>query len=171
MRRYTASGNYTASSFEPGSYYLVASIQEYTGTGWVIRTAITSDSKFTVAKAGNILGLGEWSWSISKGVASGEVKVSNTGSGGTSGSLKLELRLSSAPYGKGGKYWVSAASEWLPQVKAGYWQVFKFSSPFDSAAYPPGQYYVTVVLKEKTTEGLVEREGATSRTPMTINER
>ena len=168
VRQYNAAGNYNASSFAPGAYYLIASVQEYTGSGWVIRDAITSDSKFTIAKPATVLELGQWSWSISKGVASAEVKVSNNGSGERSGGLMLELRLSTAPYGQAGKYWVAAASEWLNPVKGGYWQVFKFNSPFDSLAYNPGEYYVTLVLKENTTDGPVIRAGATSSSNITI---
>lgn len=128
MRQYNAAGDYNASSFATGSYYLIASVQEYTGTGWVIRDAITSNSKFTIAKPATVLELGQWSWSIAKGVASAEAKVSNNGSGERSGGLMLELRLSTAPYGQAGKYWVAAASDWLNPVKGGYFQVFRFNS-------------------------------------------
>lgn len=167
-RQVNVSGNYKAGSFPPGAYYLIASVQEYNGSGWVIRDSMTSDSKFTIAKPATVLELGQWSWAISKGVASAEVKVTNNGSGERSGGLMLELRLSTAPYGEAGKYWVAAASPWLNPVKGGYFQVFKFSSPFDSLAYQPGEYYVTLVLKENTTDGPVIRRGTTSSSNMTI---
>ena len=120
----------------------------------------------------NDLTIGQWTYSLptasGPSTASANARIYNNSSGGTSGSLELQLELSTTPYGDGGLYYTAAEDHPLSQLDGGFNDVRTVSSSFDINSVPNGTYYVLLVLSEYNGSGYTIRDGSTANNTYTI---
>ena len=119
------------------------------------------------------LSLGAFTYSLpttsGPGTATVTASVTNNDSGGYSGSLRLQLELSTQPYNSGGVYYTAADSYPLAAVTGGYQSQLTASSSLDIASIPNGTYYVLVVVSEFTgNNNYTIRDGATANNTYTV---
>ncbi len=94
--------------------------------------------------------------------------VKNLEARGTSGSLRLQFRLATAPYGEQGRYYTVGTGPTEQGLAAGYSRRLAFVTPLDSSQYAPGSYYQTVVVQEFVPGGWADRAGATYTSQYTV---
>lgn len=110
------------------------------------------------------LSIGNWNWLIttSSGSASVSANITNSTSGGNSGSIGLYLQLSTQPYGDARTYYTIASETGLAQLSGGYQRSYSISDSFSNSSIPNGTYYIVLVVAEYSGGSYVTRDGATA---------
>lgn len=150
------SGYVTYSAPPDGTYYTTMTAEEYTGSGYVIRDYLTFTGTSVFGSGGGgggggggdlaIEGTGSWKISGSS-IIIGADKVSNNRSGGSSGSLRLQVWATSYPYSGGSMSGYVIGTYSLGTLSGGYYYS-NLSGTVSFKAPPAGTYYTTLTLEE-----------------------
>jgi hypothetical protein len=121
----------------------------------VVAAGLTSDLQF-----------GTWTWTLPSsgtGTAKIDAQIYNFTVGtGSSGSLGLELRLSTQPYGMGGVYYSVVNYQGLQPLANGYYANYWATSTFSLSSVPLGTYYIVTTVSEFTGAGYTVVDGETA---------
>jgi hypothetical protein len=111
------------------------------------------------------LSIGTWNASFPStsggGTASATADISNDDSGGVSGSLRLQLQLSSAPYGQQRTFYTVSEDYPLTELNGGFHGERSTSDTFDTASIPDGTYQIVLVVSEFDGSTYSIRDGVT----------
>jgi hypothetical protein len=165
------SGSVSFTAPPSGTYYTTLTVEEYTGSGFVIRDYQTFSDTATFGGGGGggddggngggggdggggsggdgSLGIeGSGSWEISgSSIVIGAAKVANGRSGGSSGSLRLQIWATTSPYSGGGISGYVIGTLNLDPLPGGY-SYNNLSRAVNYTAPPSGTYYTTLTLAE-----------------------
>lgn len=154
-----------------GVYYVTLTLEEYTGSGWAIDDFVTfsGTANFGGGAGGGAPELqGNTSWQIQNGLLTMKVdRVVNNGSG-TTGSLRLEVWATQAPYGGGSiSGYVLGSYQFTSQLGPGQY-FYNIAPQVPVQMPPPGVYYTALTLEEYTASGWVIRDSVTYNSTTTF---
>lgn len=162
------SGNVSYTAPPSGTYYTTLTVEEYTGSGYVIRDYLTFDNTSTfggggggggggtggggggggTGGSGSIELEGSGSWRISGStITLGMDRVSNGRSGGSSGTLRMQVWATDFPYSGGQISGYILGTYSLGTLTGGY-SFTDVSGTVSYTAPPSGTYYTTLTLEE-----------------------
>ncbi len=141
-----------------GLYYTTMTVEEYSGGGYVIRDYLTFSGTSELGTGGGGGGgsleiEGNGSWRISgTSIDISADKISNNRTGGTSGSLRLQIWATLSPYSGGLLTGYSIGTRTLTTLQGGSY--YSNVSGYVSYQAPPvGTYYTVMTLEEYGSGG------------------
>jgi hypothetical protein len=135
--------------------------------------AISAAEPVVAAGLTSDLHIGTWTWhlpSSGTGTARLDAQIYNLTPGtGTSGSLGLQLRLSTQPYGMGGVYYNIVNYEGLQPLSDGYVGEYWAANTFNLLSVPVGSYYIVAAVTEFTGSEYTVVDGLTASSMYSIS--
>jgi len=138
-----------------GTYYTTLTVEEYTGSGYVIRDYLTFSGTSHLGSGGDTPGgtgtidlVGSVGWNTSGSLINIKAtKILNGRSGGTSGTLRLQVWATRSPYSGGTISGYIMGTRTLGTLPAGY-SYNNIEGNVAFTAPPAGTYHTTLTLAE-----------------------
>jgi hypothetical protein len=164
---YGISGSVPFNEPPSGDYYITMTLEEYNYGSFVIRDYVTFDNTKSFG-GGQVEFDGTVSWKLNgTRVHFAADKISNNGSSGISGSLRMKLWATTDTYDGGSLNGYVLGTKNFNQLNAGYYYP-NVSADVTYTPPPAGTYYTTMTLEEYQSSGWVIVDYVTFDSPSTL---